>query len=208
MSPDLEKILQSRYPSLYQELRGDPRTTGMSFGFEVGDGWFELINAASAIIAERGAEIGLEPVASQIKEKFGTLRCHFNGLNNDEFLRGTLRMASSLSTRICENCGSNGSLRGEGCGWFRVQCDECESNYRDGGIKKYKKENRPKAKLSSTSLSTLNPVFVFFHSGSHIFSKRISHTCFGDLILKSSPAISLIVFSSFSISIARKSPIS
>ena len=54
MSPDLEKILQSRYPSLYQELRGDPRTTGMSFGFEVGDGWFELINAASAIIAERG----------------------------------------------------------------------------------------------------------------------------------------------------------
>lgn len=153
MTPDLEKSLRSRYPSLYRDLRGDPRSTGMSFGFEVGDGWYKLIDAVSALVVERATEAGLTPVASQIKEKFGTLRCHFQGLDNDEYLYGVLRMASSLSTRVCEICGSNGSLRGEG--WFRVLCDEHERDYRSGGLKQCNSSPVAGAQLSHTDLAAL-----------------------------------------------------
>lgn len=160
MSPDLEKLLQSRYPSLYRDLRGDPRSTGMAFGFEVGDGWYKLIDAVSALVVERATAAGLNPVASQIKEKFGTLRCHFQGFDNDEYLHGVVRMASSLSTRICEICGANGSLRGEG--WFRVLCDEHERDYRTGGLQQCKTSQVVGAQLSNTDLTALLHCVIAF----------------------------------------------
>lgn len=64
----------------------------------------------------------VEPVvATQIKEKFGTLRFYYRG--GDEFVDGVVSMAASMSARICEVCGAPATLEQEG-GWVRTRCKE------------------------------------------------------------------------------------
>jgi hypothetical protein len=58
-------------------------------------------------------------VASQVKEKFGTLSFYYNG--GDDFVSGLVSMAESFSARTCEKCGELGKLRGEG--WLYTACD-------------------------------------------------------------------------------------
>lgn len=58
-------------------------------------------------------------VASQIKEKFGTLSFYYNG--GDDYIRGLVSMAEGFSSRTCENCGNPGRRRGTG--WLYTACD-------------------------------------------------------------------------------------
>ena len=60
-------------------------------------------------------------VAVQIKEKFGTLRFYASGIN--DFARGVIYLAESMSGRMCEECGKpakNAVVKG----WCRTRCDE------------------------------------------------------------------------------------
>jgi len=59
-------------------------------------------------------------VATQVKEKFGTLRFYYDG--GDSAIDGMVRMAESMSGVTCETCGNKGQLRGEG--WIYVSCLE------------------------------------------------------------------------------------
>lgn len=59
-------------------------------------------------------------VASQVKEKFGTLRFYYDG--GDERIRGMEIMAESMSSRVCEVCGKPGESNDSG--WIKVLCDE------------------------------------------------------------------------------------
>jgi hypothetical protein len=62
-------------------------------------------------------------VATQIKEKFGTLRFYYSG--GDEYIRGLDAMAASMSGVICEECGSPGTSRStKKQRWIRVLCDK------------------------------------------------------------------------------------
>lgn len=61
-----------------------------------------------------------EVVATQVKEKYGTLRFYYNG--GDEYIDGIVDMAESMSARTCETCGAPGKLRGGG--WVYTACDE------------------------------------------------------------------------------------
>jgi hypothetical protein len=54
-------------------------------------------------------ELVEQVVATQIKEKFGTLRFYYSG--GDEYIRGLEAMAASMTSRICEDCGSPGTSR-------------------------------------------------------------------------------------------------
>jgi hypothetical protein len=65
-------------------------------------------------------ELVEQVVATQIKEKFGTLRFYYNG--GDDYIRGLESMAASMTLRICEECGKPGKIR-EG-GWLKTLCDE------------------------------------------------------------------------------------
>ena len=71
MKLELEQKLINKYPKLYKQHDWDMRQTCMCWGFEVGDGWFDLINELSSKIEPLGAE------AVQVKEKFGGLRFYF-----------------------------------------------------------------------------------------------------------------------------------
>jgi hypothetical protein len=71
-------------------------------------------------------------VATQIKEKFGTLRFYYFG--GDDYCHGVESMAESMSAVTCEVCGSSGKLRNGG--WIRTLCDEHakEAGYQDGEL--------------------------------------------------------------------------
>lgn len=58
-------------------------------------------------------------VASQVKEKFGTLRFYYSG--GDEYISGIEAMADSMSAVTCETCGAPGKPRKGG--WIQTLCD-------------------------------------------------------------------------------------
>ena len=59
-------------------------------------------------------------VATQVKEKFGTLRFYFGG--GDAYTDGIVSMAESMSGHTCEDCGAPGTSTNGG--WIRVLCDK------------------------------------------------------------------------------------
>lgn len=60
-------------------------------------------------------------VAIQVKEKFGTLRFYYSG--GDDFVRGVVRMAESMSARMCEVCSAPATSDPNN-GWARTVCSE------------------------------------------------------------------------------------
>ena len=195
MRKELEEALCKSYPKILRDRNRNMRNTGMCWGFECDDGWYNILNMACASIqghinqtrtqraralrynralrrAVRGdvrplqmhftyhenvaepSEYGIkeaakvlediEPqcqrvpeacpqvIATQIKEKFGTLRFYYWG--GDDYCRGVESMAESMSAVTCEVCSSPGKLRHGG--WVQTLCDEhaIETRYEDFGI--------------------------------------------------------------------------
>lgn len=50
MNNELDKKLVETYPKIFRNRYGDPRTTAMCWGFEIGDGWFDIINGLCSMI--------------------------------------------------------------------------------------------------------------------------------------------------------------
>ncbi|MBE0548147.1 MAG: hypothetical protein IH627_10945 [Rubrivivax sp.] len=59
------------------------------------------------------------PVATQVKEKFGTLRFYLRNASEEQF--HYVHMAEVMSSRVCEICGAPGTRRDTG--WMRTLCD-------------------------------------------------------------------------------------
>ena len=134
MSPERDKELCERFPQIFKDRSGDPRATLMCFGFECGDGWFNIIDALCRNINAHvnhkrhqhrdmsddqfAEEHGV--VAVQVKEKWGGLRFYVNG--SDDYVRGLIDMAEAISFRTCETCGDAGMPRKGG--WVRTLCDK------------------------------------------------------------------------------------
>ena len=108
MRKELDDLLAERYPDLFCERQASPVESGMHYGFACGDGWFDLINnLCNKISSSMTALISPPVVVTQVKEKFGRLRFHFRG-GNDE-VRRVVQLAEDLSETICENCGRSGA---------------------------------------------------------------------------------------------------
>ena len=45
MSPELDAKLCSKYPKIFANRYGDMKTTAMCWGFECGDGWYQILNS-------------------------------------------------------------------------------------------------------------------------------------------------------------------
>jgi hypothetical protein len=101
MKKELEDLLFQRYPRLFEERALSPQELGMYWGFQCGDGWFDLIDRLCRTI-QFGIDKGDTPPVRvvQVKEKFGTLRFHIRGGN--ERVRGMIDMASACSEFIAE----------------------------------------------------------------------------------------------------------
>lgn len=94
------------------------------WGFECGDGWFDLVMRLSVkieadlrtMLAEGKRRQDL-PCVHQVKEKFGTLRFHMN----QPLWRDWIAEAEAESARTCELCGAPGALSIRG-GWYSTKC--------------------------------------------------------------------------------------
>lgn len=126
MREELDKELCEKYPKIFANRYGDMRTTAMCWGFECGDGWYDILNQLCGLIQHhidwenRKEEKVEQVIAVQVKEKFGTLRFYYDG--GDQYIRGLVAMAESMSSVTCETCGKPGHLRG--VGWLYTACDE------------------------------------------------------------------------------------
>ena len=126
MSPELTNKLISAYPKQFKNLTW----------IECEDGWFNILAKLFYIVdshLDYKKRIN-EPLElfgwSQIKEKFGGLRAYSYG--SDEFIRGAIEMAESMSYITCEVTGEKGKLRKQRQGddgqpmpaWMKTLCDE------------------------------------------------------------------------------------
>jgi hypothetical protein len=50
MSPDKDKLLCEKYPKIFKQRFKDPTTTAMCWGFECGDGWYNILDNACHLI--------------------------------------------------------------------------------------------------------------------------------------------------------------
>jgi formylmethanofuran dehydrogenase subunit E len=61
-------------------------------------------------------------IVNEVKEKMGQLSFSVKGA--DDEIHGMIRMATSMSSKICEECGKPGQLSTTKSGWLRVLCKE------------------------------------------------------------------------------------
>jgi len=148
MKQDLDEDLCKKYPKIFADRDKSMMETAMCWGFECGEGWYNIINMLCANIQhhidwshknyswdlkwneEHPAELRdvREPVpqvvASQVKEKFGGLRFYYSG--GDDEIHGMVRMAEAMSEVTCEVCGSPGTQGGGG--WISTLCETHRNN--------------------------------------------------------------------------------
>lgn len=105
-----------------------PRIFPQPFYFECGDGWFDLLYKTCTEIENECIKLGLHnenwTTASQIKEKYGTLRFYVN--NNIDSVFEIIEQAEKKSSTTCEECGMPGSIK-DNTGWIHTTCDVCEA---------------------------------------------------------------------------------
>lgn len=75
MREELDLALCARWPTIFADRHGDPTETGMCWGFQCEDEWFWLIDLACAALMREAELYGAPtPIATQVKEKLGSLR--------------------------------------------------------------------------------------------------------------------------------------
>jgi hypothetical protein len=149
---ELDEALCSKYPKIFKNRHGDMKETLMCWGFECGDGWYNVLDSLCGNIQhhidwkEKQRQWAItfnskaapeelrevpdaidQVVAVQVKEKFGGLRFYYDG--GDEQIHGMVRMAESWAARTCETCGDPGKSRNGG--WIRTLCDKHEAEYQE-----------------------------------------------------------------------------
>jgi len=95
---------------------------------ECGDGWYELLNELCEKLIE--ADPGCS--ATQVKEKYGTLR--FYAYVSDEG-QDIIDEYEKKSGHVCEECGSTEDVS-QSDGWVMTRCASCWGKRKDGMGKK------------------------------------------------------------------------
>jgi hypothetical protein len=141
MKTELQQKLLTKYPEFFQTkkriytgensihedvqelLNQEEIVEPIQFGFEVGDGWYWLLNTLMGTIHSYCKDNGKPyPNITQIKEKFSGLRFYYNG--GDDMIDGMVWLAESQSYYICETCGTTINV-GRTSGWMTTICEDC-----------------------------------------------------------------------------------
>jgi hypothetical protein len=134
MNEVLTKKLWNNYPEIL-----DVGKEGYGIGFECSDGWYELIDSLCDEITQYCKRFNKElPKASQIKEKFGSLR--FYVWSAPVEIHDIISKYELRSEYICEICGEAGKIRNIR-GWYSCLCDKHLADRYERLEKFWKKEN-------------------------------------------------------------------
>jgi len=126
MKQELDNQLCEKYPKIFANRHKPMTETCMCWGFECGDGWYNIIDRLCSLIqshidwTEKQGHPVSHVVADQVKEKCGSLRFYYSG--GDQYISGLVAMAEAMTEVTCEVCGVPGVSRGGG--WIRTLCDE------------------------------------------------------------------------------------
>lgn len=152
MSPELDRKLCEKYPEIFANRNAPVNETAMCWGFDVGDGWYPLIDMVCARLMSRVNMLRYQcaewyegeklekakqdlaeaekaiPVASQVKEKFGGLRFYVESATDEQY--NYIDFIESMSYRVCEDCGTMKDTMTYSCGWMRTLCpDHADQQY-------------------------------------------------------------------------------
>ena len=142
MKQELDSLLCEKYPKMMVNRNKHMQETCMCWGFECGDGWFNILDQLMGNIQHhidlknRKEEVVAQVTLDQVKEKFGTLRFYYSG--GDDAIDGMVRMAESMSGVTCEECSAPAQTHGPG--WIRTICKPCETK-RETERAEYAKSN-------------------------------------------------------------------
>lgn len=133
MNKELELQLVEKYPKILQDYGGDMKKTCMHWGMECGDGWYDLLNELLAKLDYLSDVSGVQVIADQIKEKFGTLRFYYHEVHArfpkenssivSNIIDDIISKAESRSEYVCEKTGKDGVLCSR-MGWMTTLCKE------------------------------------------------------------------------------------
>ena len=121
MNRELQAKLYAKYPNIFVDKDADMRTTAMCWGIECDDGWYCIIDA----LCENIQKLGYNIKATQVKEKFGTLR-FYTDYSNDT-IDNLIELTENCSAKTCEVCGNSGqimSTSGNWYGWLKTLCED------------------------------------------------------------------------------------
>lgn len=117
MNDKLTEKLHKDYPKIFPK-----NERGYSLGFEHQDGWYDLINGLCSTLMMYCKDHNTEPpVASQVKEKYGSLRFYVWSAPIE--LYDIIERFETESQYVCEICGERGKIHRVG-GWYKCVCDK------------------------------------------------------------------------------------
>jgi hypothetical protein len=129
-----------RFPDLFIERNLPATQTGMCWGIDTGDGWFDLLwGLCERLETFKGLRF------TQVKEKFGGIRVYYRleskpqsffcGLNSrskrkirreHKRINYLIEQAENTSYKICEFCGKNADGKSNGY-WDPTSCEDCRN---------------------------------------------------------------------------------
>lgn len=155
-----DKYMCKTYPKIFRQRNLPMTETCMCWGFDIGPGWYQLLDKTCERLQFISDFLGAETIATQIKEKFGGLRfyhsvdssnflvCSVSKKVREKALHTIWDIINDITTRaeeqsytICEQCGEYGSPNGEG--WITTLCDKCRKKKEEkqsGKPKKYRRD--------------------------------------------------------------------
>ncbi len=121
--------LKTKYPNIFKSLNE----------IECSDGWFNLLlnlfNIIETHVNYLDEELKSKIFLTQVKNKFGSLRCYLN--NTTPYIDGAIALAELMSTSICAKCGSfKNGFNPRTCFAVNNLCECCFNNKRDSMTKK------------------------------------------------------------------------
>lgn len=124
MNSENEKKLQQTFPKFFEDFYGDPTITGLAFGIETDDGWFDLIFKLCEDLKRVAPP---DFYVAQVKSKYGTLR--FYTYCGNEETDALIDKAERESAHTCELCGSK-EAKLCGTSWYYTLCEQCRIQHK------------------------------------------------------------------------------
>jgi len=134
-SEKFDKEMVKKYPNLYCQRGLPPTETCMCWGFEIGPGWHGIIRNISAQLDLISKTTGMIIQATQVKEKYGSLRFYISNYFEDstsisekeqeiwhKIVDAIVSRAEQESGWTCEECGKFGENK-EIYGWYSTLCE-------------------------------------------------------------------------------------
>lgn len=127
---DFDALMCKKFSKLFVDRNKDMRETCMCWGFEIPAGWHVIVHNLCEQLQYLADLTKYQPVADQVKSKFGALRFYWHGVAEkegdyrlvDDIMEALVGAAEHQTGHTCEVCGAFGESNA--LGWVTTLCME------------------------------------------------------------------------------------